>query len=111
MKKVISLILVLAMVCALLIVPTYAHGEDEIAPCVAVAQCPECKYPTDTIIVSTYKRAYRTTECQHHVGDHIHTGVYKDTEMLICNNCGFRDVFDLGIFLYTLCQYGANGML
>lgn len=107
MKKTLSLLLVFVLMLSILVVPASANGDD-IAPCVEVAQCPECRNPTSTATSSTYEEYFTLVRCTYHYGYHQHTKHYSKPEYIVCNNCGYRELSSKGELQYTSCPYSPN---
>ena len=104
MKKVISLILVLAMTCVLFIVPAYAHETEEAVTPYGLA----CPRTNCSGTVSNYE--VRTTTvwdgnvsgCTNNPFTHQHGHYYLFTHKK-CNVCGLDEVIKREYI--TVCQY------
>ena len=104
MKKVISIMLVLAMACALFIVPAHAHEVEETATPYALA-CPEgCGGTTSTYTVNSSTVWDGNVDgCTNNPMTHIHGHYYVFTHR-VCNRCGHDDV--IASTKVTVCPYG-----
>lgn len=113
MKRVVSFMLVLVIVCAL-IIPAHAYDENNITLRGPVAQCPGCHYPsTDTITVTadSYQLTASVDACVHTPSSHEHTHVYDRPSYSKCIHCGYTKLISRGTYMYTLCSYSSSGIL
>ena len=101
MKKIVVVLLVLALMAALTIPAMAAEY--------AVAYCPTCKTNCGyrSAVTKVYTD-YPVSSCEYHVGTHQHV-VYRYYNYLACDFCGYYDQYDtIGTYHSTWC--GASNM-
>ena len=108
MKKIVAILLVVALMSAMFVVPAHAHETEGVSPRVAPDACPRCQSDL-TQVTRTYPKGVTVSNCPVYDYSHNHTEYYKNSILRICTNssCTYVYVARLGELVEerTYCPY------
>ena len=102
MRKIVAILLVLAIACALFIVPAHAHDGD-VELCGVALPCLRCREPMSTGTREAYQKAVSVSYCNYESHSHYHTRYYNAGTYHYCSACGYVDNDG---YARTYCPYG-----
>ena len=106
MKKIVAILLVVALMSAMFVVPAHAHETEGVSPCVAPDACPRCQSDY-TQYTTTYGKVVSVRYCDYDTHEHNHIEYYKNTILRKCINpaCKYEYVVKLGTYDRDYCPY------
>lgn len=89
-KKLLALVLALAMAFTTLVIPAAAHGDEDegIMPLYEVGRCPKCgQY--GQVVRESYSHTYQVSSCRDRAGTHNHTETVHSDYYPECNHTDY----------------------